>query len=153
MAKYNITHRCGHVVACNISGSNSQGQRDWQVQNKESQICQECWKVEQATKAASLSNALPTLIGTDKQIAWAMTLRLQKYSELDAFFVDCHARCASGTAAGLYSASSLEAKVERIKKAVAIVKSNSDAKFWIDNRGTSVDSIIMTAILRKEFQL
>lgn len=93
MAKYQITHACGHVVEHQIFGSNSKGQRDNKREWLAGQVCTECYKAEQAAKhaesnaqsaAANKAANLPELSGSVKQVAWAESIRAEKVAALDA---------------------------------------------------------------------
>jgi len=82
MARYEIIHACGHAENTQIYGPmrERQGKADWLA----SRDCAECYqrklqqqRAEASTRAAAQSAAagLPALSGSDKQIAWAETLR------------------------------------------------------------------------------
>lgn len=121
MAKYNITHKCGHTATHNIVGTNSNGERDRKVEYLASNVCYECYKAEQTSAAKEQNKDLPELTGSEKQIAWAESIRAKKIQSLK----------------------SLLAKVEEMpvndqtQKATNIINdtiNNASSKFWIDNR-------------------
>lgn len=79
---YKIECSCGHVEKFNLYGKKEK--RDWIAEKKEYELCSECKKqefldkfekekLEAANKAKELE--LPMLEGTEKQIAWAETIR------------------------------------------------------------------------------
>lgn len=144
--RYQITHSCGHTDTHNIIGSNSRGQRDYQVRNKESQLCSECWKEQQAAQTAAKSIELPVLTGTEKQIAWALSLRLEKYAELDKFLAEARERGDQAVAAGKMTVDACSTNMVKIQKAAKLIKSNTEAKYWIDNRYSDVQSLMLVAI-------
>lgn len=84
MAKFDITHSCGDVWTWNITGKSSY--REWMIKQKEQSLCPECWK-KQAQEADAVLVASsaeshpdwPELTGTEKQVAWALSLRQQMY--------------------------------------------------------------------------
>lgn len=91
MALYYGTFACGHKGQINIVGPTKDRQRkvDWAF----SGLCKECFqakmeaeKVEQNKAAMELAKEmeLPELQGTEKQVAWANTLRLELIKKFDA---------------------------------------------------------------------
>ena len=82
MAKYDITHTCGHVEHVNLVGPYVQ--RDATIEKGTARDCLECFKTKQLemnTKFASEHNLLP-LTGSEKQVAWAMQIRKEMYHAL-----------------------------------------------------------------------
>lgn len=90
MAKYYITHTCGHDECHQICGTNVNGEREKKEEWLKTTKCQECWTKENKIKreqehAAALEIAkkteeqiaMPDLSGSDKQIAWARSLRAE----------------------------------------------------------------------------
>lgn len=75
MAKYDVTHTCGHVAIHALYGPVRDRQR--RIGWLEGQPCTECWREQQqsAAEATSQEMALPALKGTEKQIAWAERIR------------------------------------------------------------------------------
>lgn len=84
MATYTVTRACGHKEKINLSGKADR--RQWMLENVEKQkICYFCYQKElqekrenENKKAAEEARKmeLPELTGTEKQIAWAETIRL-----------------------------------------------------------------------------
>lgn len=81
--KYNITYSCGHKGTVVLFGKGSDRKRKlyWY---QETAACPDCFKAQkeaerQAAKekayAEAKANNLPELIGTEKQVAWAITIR------------------------------------------------------------------------------
>lgn len=88
MAKYNITHKCGHIEVVNLYGSNEERER--RIAYLESQECPECRKRAEQERAMSLASELPALEGSEKQIAWAMTIRQRWIDGAKRYFEDRH---------------------------------------------------------------
>ena len=84
MAKYQITHCCGHTRTVNLYGKTSDRNRT--IEWLESQPCPDCKREEENAEAAKKAEAAgrPTLTGSEKQIAWANTLREEVISEISA---------------------------------------------------------------------
>jgi len=67
----NITRSCGHVETHSLYGK--QSLRDWKVARLESEPCLKCRNG--AAAVANQSAGLPALTGSEKQIAWAESIR------------------------------------------------------------------------------
>ena len=125
MAKYDVTYACGHTETVNLYGKTSERERKiaWMEENC---ICPACYKAEQQAKAAETNAAydLPELVGTEKQVAWAETLRAEIFKEI----------------ADLEKKAGMPAVEADGKFAEFFVwlKSQKEARFWIDNRSLSL---------------
>lgn len=82
MSKYTITRACGHTESVQIYGKVSE--RDRLASYEERKDCEECYKASQIAKRAEAAqvaadaakaSGLPALIGSEKQVAWAETIR------------------------------------------------------------------------------
>lgn len=82
MAKYDVTYTCGHTGVIGLVGPGKQ--REWRLEREAEKLCPECWEAEKqrqreeenrAAAEAAKEQELPALTGTDKQIAWAETIR------------------------------------------------------------------------------
>lgn len=79
MAKYDVTYSCGHTDTVQLYGKNEERER--KLKWMENSLCPECykkWKCEDNKQKAKeiLGNIeLPNLTGTEKQIAYAESLR------------------------------------------------------------------------------
>ena len=78
MAKYQVKHKCGHEVTTELFGK--QTDRNWKLEKMANEICWECEKNERNVAAieSAKENNLPKLQGSEKQIAWAMSIRAEK---------------------------------------------------------------------------
>ena len=90
MSKYGGTYACGHEGVVNVIGKMSERQR--KVDYAFSHLCPKCAKEErerkileenQNSKALSAEYGFPNLTGTEKQIDWANTIRLNFYNEFE----------------------------------------------------------------------
>lgn len=133
MAKYDITYSCGHTDTIQFYGKTKD--REWKIANEESKLCPECWKKhreeerqKQNAEAAEANQAagLPELEGTEKQIAWAESIRenmieaveKQIFGKMDKEKIKQHPE--------IY---------QDFVKAFNALKSHSSASWWIDHRG------------------
>jgi hypothetical protein len=83
MAKYDVTYSCGHSGAVNLLGPGKERERklEWY---RTSAVCPECYEKykeekNQAERMVMVEKAksydLPDLVGSEKQIAWALKIR------------------------------------------------------------------------------
>ena len=140
MAKYTITHSCGHTVEHQIYGSNSKGERDRKIEWLESTPCSECYKAEKMEKTAQTnSNAnMAELEGSPKQIAWAEDIRAKALFIIDV--IQKQIDEGKGT-------SELYIKQrDAMQAAINEVREQSSAKWWIDHRNENFDRAWLTKL-------
>ena len=114
--------KCGKEYQIALFGK--MDRREWIVKHG-SHICDDCRAAERAaSNAANAANnynaGLPQLTGSDKQVAWAETIRAEK---LTAF-----------RAAGI--------KPEILDKVIAVVFAETSASAWIDRRNADVRQLM-----------
>jgi len=80
MSKHSITHACGHTVTHQLYGPHLQ--RDYKMARMAEEPCQACQEQRQIDAAYALFPGLPTLKGSDKQIAWADKIRARHVQKL-----------------------------------------------------------------------
>lgn len=115
--------------------------RDWYVE--QGRVCDECRRAEyvaahEAAVAVAVADpinaTLPTLTGTDKQIAWATKLRLEALAAIDAFEVRARDVISHGTATAEERAEAQDA----ISAIAEQLRGEQSASVWIDARGMSI---------------
>ena len=132
MAKYTIERACGHTEVVQICGPTKDRDRkaEWEASRK----CYGGFKADQAAarqaesaKAAeqSLTNGFAPLVGSEKQVAWAETIRARMLEGVAPLIERGEAVIAEGK-----GNSTLPATVALLKRMVAC----TSAKWWIDNR-------------------
>ncbi len=133
--KYSGTYACGHDGVINIYGpiKEHERKRDYVF----SQLCPECAKLERrkelnkinkkaADAAAGLG--LPALTGTEKQVAWAAAIRNDIIELIDNLTKEHE-----GFEVQISDGKLIH--IEEWQKAFnAIIKEETAAKFWIENR-------------------
>ncbi len=83
MAKYIINHSCGHEEEHQIYGTNSHGERQHKADWLANTLCSACYKAAKDAQrkaeiaATEATYALPELVGSEKQIAWAKDIRMK----------------------------------------------------------------------------
>lgn len=82
MAKYDVIHSCGHTREISLFGPHKE--RDRKLHYLATVPCFDCQKKAKEQKAIEHEKAegLPTLTGTDKQIAWARAIRHEVFRQL-----------------------------------------------------------------------
>lgn len=136
MAKYNITYICSHEETIELFGKHDG--RDREIARREKQKCFACYQAAkneaamQVVASVSAEVALPALVGSPKQIAWAEKIRAAAIAvliakrETERRIKDAPFR---GAPAERYDAAIAELD-ERIERAAGEVS----AKWWIDHR-------------------
>ena len=136
MAKYSIRRACGHVETVNICGTNVHGERERQAEYEAEKLCYECYQAEKAARLekAETADALPELEGSPKQVAWAKDLRASKlYGNSGVAY------CEKGFA------DLDEEDKATCREAIASIKAQSSAKWWIDNRQADLWELMWAA--------
>ena len=131
--EYPVTYTCGHTATLSLYGPS------WEVDRKlrwlqENSMCSDCYKkngsqkraeeLEKAKENARRRN-LPELAGSEKQVAWAMTIRDRFFARLDAF-IESNLKKGPKTGSGFF--------LGLRQQAMAYFSAQKQAKFWIDNR-------------------
>ena len=122
MAMYTITRACGHTETHNITGPIKN--RRARAERMEEKRCFACENAAKTEQAAAETTDLPALTGSEKQIAWATTIRAEAVKA---------ARAAVEMAREKYDTATADMANNRAKALEGI----TSAKFWIDNRETN----------------
>ena len=163
MSKETIHYACGHTGTENLVGNRKDRARraKWLGENR---VCPDCDEKERAAAnaAAAVANAaagLPPLEGSEKQAAWAESIRKRMLAELDtaAPVVDLQRQILTIPAADRPEFVSNNADVarslsyelqemlnelrapERYDAFAALMRGQTDAAWWIDCRGGLAD--------------
>ena len=133
--KYYGTYACGHEGAVQIYGPTKEHER--KKSYIFSHLCPECEKLEfqkkrdEANKksmAAAAELGLPALTGSEKQIAWATTIRNEQME-----FVNSLVKEREGFRVKI--SNEILITIEEWKKAFeTIMETETSSKFWIENR-------------------
>ena len=126
MAKYDVKFSCGHEATVELFGKSSERERKIAWFERYG-LCPCCYKAEQQDKAAKRAEKweLPALTGSPKQIAWAERIRSEFFLQIEEMEKE------SGQ-----SATDSAAKNKRFGEFFNWIKSQTEANFWIDHRGT-----------------
>lgn len=138
MAKYHITHACGCTITHQLCGPTKDRARkeSW----LESQPCRECERkaINEASAARAEAAGLPALEGSEKQVAWATTIRDKALPEMAKLKLKGHPKLSDAAQAEVADAIILiTTEIER----------QTDASWWIEHRAEmSADFTIQTWI-------
>jgi len=121
-----IIHRCGHTQNHEIYGNATS--KSSRVAYLKTIDCSTCIRKSQNASAAIINQDadLPALIGTDKQIAWAESIRAKIIREATEYL----AKTESYTPASPAEAT----EIEKIIGAIADLKEKISAAWWITNQ-------------------
>ena len=130
MAKYTVTRSCGHEETVQLIGKIKD--REWRLEHVEaSKMCYDCWQADLAQQReaenkeaaeAAQEMSLPALTGSEKQIAWAETVRQQMIASIDEY---------------IYRDGSAFLRREneaQLREAAEQIKQRTSARWWIDHR-------------------
>ena len=133
MAKHTIVRACGHTEVVTIRGSAKR--LDLKLGRERARTCRACYVESQRAQAEAAAEAegLPTLTGTPKQVAWALTLRHEALSHAEAYLDGLRG---SGRLKGRVArdVELFEAQKERLLEPM---RAQSEAAWWIDRRHDS----------------
>lgn len=132
-----VTMKCGHDEMKELFGSNKEREKKiWYFKN--CCMCEECEKKAREEANAKVDEeskklALPQLNGTEKQVAWANSIRSNMIKKLE-------------TELSKYK----DSKNYNIKNIVlAFINMKINARWFIDNRDNTISSIIKDADFKK----
>jgi hypothetical protein len=141
MAWYYGTYQCKHEGRINIIGPGKE--RQWKIDREFSGLCPECAKIEREKQLrqkneeaakASAEMELPELTGSEKQVAWATSLRMDVINKITETFSRLRE---NGKTYLVWNggAGKKKASLEFLSDALDFaILSHTDAKFWIDSR-------------------
>jgi hypothetical protein len=136
MAKYEVNFSCGHTETVNLIGKHKGRER--KIEWLKTQMCYACYqdvkqsireKELEAAKEQAEKSGLPELLGSEKQVAWAETIRKNALaSAKNAFVTDED-----------FDKLPKEYKendvMNILKNARKQLETEVSAKWWIENRG------------------
>ena len=133
-----ITHTCGHTETVQMYGTSKE--RDSKAAWLSSKPCQECQRKAQQTAAAESAQAqgLPALVGSDKQVAWATTIRAEllcKVAQMRSEFE------ATGRKQNV-TEDVMTAQMGQFDALVTKLTAQTAAAWWIDRRSNSAQALL-----------
>lgn len=140
MAQTAIARTCGHSTIEQLYGPGAERTRKaaWLA----TQPCRECARQAATVAAVKATADLPALTGSDKQVAWATTIRAKLVADLKTFRAEVDARAAK------FPGPDADEFLAVADKAIAAIESKTDARFWIDNRTSWGEEMVKNEMRR-----
>lgn len=138
MAKYTITYKCGHEVEKQLYGKYSE--RESYIEWCKGQICPECLRAENHKKALADAeeNGYPELVGSEKQISWAIDLRFAFVNAIRKQLETNREKIAMTHLEESVREEKLRQYDSKVPELMDVlngcITDNTSAKYWIDNR-------------------
>lgn len=138
--KHSVEHVCGHPAEHDLTGSLPY--QAWEAKRRGGGPCPICWATsvdsENALNAAyAAEQDLPELAGTEKQVAWAVTIRADFLAGLPGKLAALNVEVTRQHGAALASSSTAVLALLR-----ELACTELSAPWWIRNRTRLADSII-----------
>ncbi len=137
MAWNTLTFACGHTEQVQLYGKMTE--RDRQVAAAAHHDCPACRAAK--AQAAAAEAGLPALAGTEKQVGWAGEVRAKLMPEIDALAAKA---CANFAALTTDQQAARSSELDKIQRAIGIIKANTKAGWWIDQRQIDARTILGT---------
>ncbi len=139
MAKYHVKRTCGHYEDVDLVGPSTDRERRiaWL---ERSGVCSECYRARQSAAIAerSAERKLPTLTGSEKQIAWANTIRDRLIRAVEGFGAELDRQVEIRNHQEQWLTDEERAEVHAIRERIALtlvwLASQTEARWWIDRR-------------------
>ena len=137
MAKYTVTcESCGSDMTVNLIGKHTT--RQWKLENY-TWKCDDCIEKERQEKLKiqlenDVKNKLPELTGSEKQVKWAVTIRQTILDKIELHLKE-------------------ESETEEFKQKLEIFKSQTSAKYLIDNRNNAHEAVMNMEIPKSNDEL
>ncbi|MEU9354953.1 hypothetical protein AB0D65_29160 [Streptomyces griseoloalbus] len=135
MAKYTVTRKCGHDERVDLIGPHKK--REQTLERMEGSDCYACVEAQREKKnaenaAAAKAAGWPALTGSERQVAWAETLRAAAVEELRS-------------SASWWAEKYPEAPGDPLPFIETAMLAVESASWWIDNRHELVDAGVSLA--------
>lgn len=145
MAKVTITQACGHTATIGVSGRSSD--REYAVSREESRDCLDCYtaKMNAAAAQAAKRDNLPALTGSERQVAWATTIRAKALKSLADYRLEELARAEGASPEDLATFEATQARLTKIVRGItnaALRSSSRSAEHGCSARRSSSSSAV-----------
>ncbi|WP_051356389.1 hypothetical protein [Azorhizobium doebereinerae] len=138
MAKYDITFSCGHTETRQLVGKETQ-RHSYIAWAERAGRCSACAKLDKmaAIEAVEVEHDLPALTGSDKQVAWARTIRAEIMGEVMEYLTTLRVKAEAQDKVAEYE--------ERAAVLLQVIGANTAARYWIDNKGRPARELLLSA--------
>lgn len=154
MAQYTITYTCGHSTVEQIYGKTDL--RAAEADRRGSRLCRDCYRTQQqaAAEAKAETQQLPALVGSDKQAAWAVTIRARILDEVALWWGEAERQFAAHVQArGSWPTDAERTQMAEIEAAIERLRGEPRASYWIDHRqdtGRNLVKVWLVPVVRQE---
>ena len=131
-----ITHTCGHTETVQMYGTSSE--RDSKAAWLAGKPCQECQRKARQAQATESAQGLPALTGSDKQVAWATTIRAEQLGKVAKMRQEFEATGRKQNATEAVMAE----QMGQFDALVAKLTAQTAAAWWIDRRTNSAQALL-----------
>ncbi|MEN9854947.1 MAG: hypothetical protein RLZZ157_73 [Pseudomonadota bacterium] len=138
MSKFKITHSCGHQSVAQIVGPEKDRARKaaWLADQecsacKSNKLADE--RAQKSKQDAAATNTLVALVGSDKQVAWATSIRADLLVKLNSILI-------KGVERGMPANQASTAQ-----RAIDLIMAETSAKVWIDYRQIDAEARLKSA--------
>ena len=141
MAKYQVTYKCGHTIEMQLFGkiADRESKIEWYRNNCECPDCKRNSHAEENRKASEQAQSLGlvALQGSEKQIAWAETIRIKAIEFAKIVKKEIEDKASKSTMTDDKMKLSLDVIINTIESLI----NNNDSSWWIDmrNRFTTLE--------------
>lgn len=136
MSRKTFTHSCGHAGEVFIPGSGYGKQVAYLAEQGENQLCPAC-RAKAAQEAASAAG-LPTLEGSDKQIAWAADVRPVVIGRAEQLLASEVAKLGDRAQEPV-----IAGNLQKARANIERLRTITKASWWIDNRSLDALFVLM----------
>lgn len=135
--KMSITRSCGHSTEEQLYGSHQErSRREAWLREQPCLSCQREAGHEMAREQAA-ATGLPTLDGTPKQVAWAMTIRAGKLTDLNTAITREEELGNRAVAAGQVDQAQVDNKLALLVTIRDEIATQASASWWIEQRNAT----------------
>ena len=131
-----ITHTCGHTETVQMYGTSRE--RDSKAAWLAGKPCQECQRKARQAQATESAQGLPALTGSDKQVAWATTIRAEQLGKVAKMRQEFEA---TGRKQNV-TEDVMAAQMGQFDALVAKLTAQTAAAWWIDRRTNSAQALL-----------
>ena len=152
MAKCEVTYACGHTGTVELYGKSSL--REWRLKSISQQICPDCAEEERKLKnlqcqEENRKSGLPELLGTEKQVLWAESIRKDLVADYENKAEETLLRCHQFREEAEKKGEDVPSDAIIVESAVdyvgQLLYSEQNASWFIDNRDRDADDLLLKA--------
>ena len=142
MAQYDVTYACGHTGTVQLYGP--MRDRRWKLDREREKLCRACYVAgrRKAEKQEAKAMGLPRLAGTEKQVAWARSLRSKRLAEMAKFRERTESLAQRSLDDGSTTPDEVAQGMKMLDGLDARLQLAADARWWIDKRHYTLKGLL-----------